>query len=66
MKYLFRGWVTKNWKNNNDVQSETIHEINKILVRNSVQFYLEAWKQKMIYCMILNTINYVFQTGIRM
>ena len=44
MKYLFRGWVTKNWKNINGAQSEKVHEVNKILVRASVEFYSEAQK----------------------
>ena len=46
MKYLIRGWATQNWKNAYNVQSEMMHEINKILVRNSVVFYSEAQRQR--------------------
>ena len=46
MKYLFRGWVTKNWTNINDPQNVIMKEINRILVRQSVEYYSEAWKQR--------------------
>ena len=46
MKCLFRGWVTKNWRNVNERQSEAMRKINKILVRSSVVCYSDAWKQR--------------------
>ena len=46
MKYLFQGWITKNWKDINESQSEPIAEINTILVRHSIEFYTEAQKER--------------------
>ena len=42
MKYLFRGWVTRHWTNVNERPQSKMHEINKILIRQSVTFYSEA------------------------
>ena len=44
MKCLFRGWVTKNQRKVNKVQSELTHETNKTLVRSSVVHYSDVWK----------------------
>ena len=46
MRNLFRGWITKNWRDVNSRSNEKQKEINKILVRNSVTFYSEAWKKR--------------------
>ena len=46
MRNLFRGWITKNWRDVNSRPNEKHKEINKILVRNSVTFYSEAWKKR--------------------
>ena len=42
MKYIFRGWVVKCWRNVNDEQSDVMYKTNKIIVKQSVKFYSEA------------------------
>ena len=46
MKELFRGWITKNWINPTEPQPKKLHSVNKLIVKRSVIFYLEAWKHR--------------------
>ena len=46
MRNLFQGWITKNWRDMSSRPNKKHKEINKILVRNSVTFYSEAWKKR--------------------
>ena len=46
MKHLFRGWIVKNWTNVQEAQPKRMHSINKIVIKQSVIFYAEAWKHR--------------------
>ena len=46
MKYIFRGWVVKNWTNVNQEASQIIEQVNKIIVKESVSFYSKSWVQR--------------------
>ena len=46
MHQVFRGWVVRNWQNPQEIQPKKLHEINKIIIRNSVWFYSAVWKQR--------------------
>ena len=43
MKYVFRGWAVKNWRNVNEMQNKTMKRLNKMLVKECVKFYSKAW-----------------------
>ena len=43
---IFRGWIVKNWINVLDNQPRRIHLLNKIIIKQSVLFYAEAWKHR--------------------
>ena len=46
MELIFKGWVVKNWMDVQQVQSHRMKKINKIIVKNSITFYLKAWMQR--------------------
>jgi len=46
MHMLFRGWVVKNWMDVTKETSIAMKKVNKILVKNSVNFYAKSWKQR--------------------
>ena len=46
MKCIFRGWVVKNWRDVRDEQTQVMKQMNKIIVKKSVNFYSEAWKHR--------------------
>ena len=46
MELIFKEWVVKNWMDMQQVQSHRMKKINKIIVKNSIIFYLKAWTQR--------------------
>jgi len=46
MDLIFKGWVMKNWLNVNQCQSVVMKNVNRIIVRKSVQFYSKAWMNR--------------------
>jgi len=46
MNEIFQGWIIKNWVNVQEIQPKHVSQINKIIVKQSVLFYAEAWKNR--------------------
>ena len=42
---IFRGYIVKNW-HGDDEDCESHHEINKIIVKKSVEFYVKFWNHR--------------------
>ena len=46
MELIFKGWVVKNWFDVQQKQRFTTGKVNKIIVKQSMVFYLKAWKNR--------------------
>ena len=46
MSQIFRGWIVKNWVDVQENQPRRTHVLNKLIIKQSVLFYAEAWKHR--------------------
>ena len=45
IKHLFRDYIVKVWQGEN-FSSNRYHELNKIIVRNCIEYYMIYWKDR--------------------
>ena len=46
MNQIFRVWIFKNWVNAQEEKPRKVSIINKIIVKQSVLFYGEVWRNR--------------------
>ena len=46
MSQIFRGWIAKNQVDMQENQPRRMHVLNKLIIKQSVLFYAEAWKHR--------------------